>query len=110
MDIGSNTISEYEQIIKDAKTIFFNGPAGVFEKEETELGTKSVLTAIAKSNAFSALGGGDSIAAVSKYNLANNISYISTGGGALVRFLSGEELPVIKALRKSARKFPCDNS
>jgi len=105
MDIGSNTIVEYEQTIKDAKTIFFNGPAGVFEKEETELGTKSILAAIAKSNAFSALGGGDSIAAVNKYNLANNISYISTGGGALVRFLSGEELPVIKALRRSARKF-----
>jgi phosphoglycerate kinase len=110
MDIGSNTITEYEQIINNAKTIFFNGPAGVFEKTETELGTKSILTAIAKSNAFSALGGGDSIAAVNKYNLANNISYISTGGGALVRFLSGEELPVIKALRKSAKRFPCDNS
>ena len=110
MDIGNKTIAKYEQIINDAKTIFFNGPAGVFEKTETELGTKSILTAIAKSNAFSALGGGDSIAAVNKYNLANNISYISTGGGALVRFLSGEELPVIKALRKSARKFPCDSS
>ncbi|GAI56567.1 unnamed protein product, partial [marine sediment metagenome] len=85
MDIGSKTIAKYEQIIKDAKTIFFNGPAGVFEKTETELGTKFVLTAIAKSNAFSILGGGDSIAAVNKYNLANNISYISTGGGALVR-------------------------
>lgn len=109
MDLGKNTISEYESIIKDAKTIFFNGPAGVFEKEETELGTKFILTAIAKSNAFSVLGGGDSIAAVNKYNLANNISYISTGGGALVRFLSGEELPVIKALKKSVRKFKCNN-
>jgi len=108
MDIGSNTIAKYEQIIKDAKTIFFNGPAGVFEKEETEFGTKSILTAIAKSNAFSVLGGGDSIAAVNKYNLADGISYISTGGGALVRFLSGEELPVIKALKKSAKIFPCD--
>jgi len=105
MDLGKNTISEYEPIIKDAKTIFFNGPAGVFEKRETELGTKSILTAIAKSNAFSVLGGGDSIAAVNKYNLANHISYISTGGGALVRFLSGEELPVVKALRKSAKRF-----
>ena len=105
MDIGSNTIAEYEQIIKDAKTIFFNGPAGVFEKTETELGTKSILSAIAGSNAFSVIGGGDSITAVNKYKLANNISYISTGGGALVRFLSGEELPVIKALKKSARKF-----
>jgi len=109
MDIGSNTMFKYEQIIKDAKTIFFNGPAGVFEKEETEFGTKSILTAIAKSNAFSALGGGDSVAAVNKYNLADDISYISTGGGALVRFLSGEELPVIKALRKSARKFKYNN-
>jgi phosphoglycerate kinase len=110
MDIGSNTISKYEQIIKCAKTIFFNGPVGVFEKTETELGTKSILSVIAKSNAFSVLGGGDSIAAVNKYNLTNDISYISTGGGALVRFLSGEELPVIKALKKSAKKFPRDNS
>lgn len=110
MDIGSNTIGKYKQIINEAKTIFFNGPAGVFEKTEAELGTKSILTAIAKSNAFSVIGGGDSITAVNKYNLADNISYISTGGGALVRFLSGEELPVIKALRKSAKKFPYDNS
>jgi len=110
MDLGKNTISAYESIIKDAKTVFFNGPAGVFEKEETELGTKSLLTAISKSNAFSAIGGGDSIAAVNKYNLAKNISYISTGGGALVRFLSGEELPVIKALRKSAKRFDTNHS
>ena len=108
MDIGSNTIGKYKQIINEAKTIFFNGPAGVFEKTEAELGTKSILTAIAKSNAFSVIGGGDSITAVNKYNLADNISYISTGGGALVRFLSGEELPVIKALIKSAKKFPYD--
>jgi len=108
MDLGKNTISEYESIIKDAKTIFFNGPAGVFEKAETEFGTKSILTAIAKSSAFSVVGGGDSITAVNKYNLADDISYISTGGGALVRFLSGEELPVVKALRKSAKKFSCD--
>ena len=105
MDLGQDTISAYETIIKDAKTVFFNGPVGVFEKKETELGTKSILTAIAKSNAFSAIGGGDSITAVNKYRLAQHISYISTGGGALVRFLSGEELPVIKALRKSAKRF-----
>ena len=110
MDLGSKTIAKYEQIINDAKTIFFNGPSGVFEKEETELGTKSILTAMAKSNAFSVLGGGDSITAVNKYNLADSISYISTGGGALVRFLSGEELPVVKALKKSVRKFKCNNA
>jgi len=108
-DLGKNTISAYETIIKDAKTIFFNGPAGVFEKAETEWGTKSILIAISKSNAFSAIGGGDSITAVNKYKLANDISYISTGGGALVRFLSGEELPVIKALRKSAKRFDGDH-
>jgi len=110
MDIGSKTISKYEYIINNAKTIFLNGPAGVFEETETELGTKAVLTTVAKSKAFSVIGGGDSIAAINKYNLADNISYISTGGGALVRFLSGEELPVIKALKKSAKKFSCDNS
>jgi len=109
-DLGKNTISEYETIIKDAKTVFFNGPVGVFEKKETELGTRSILTTIAKSNAFSAIGGGDSITAVNKYNLANDISYISTGGGALVRFLSGEELPVVKALRKSAKRFDVDQN
>ena len=110
MDIGSKTISKYEYIINNAKTIFLNGPAGVFEETETELGTKAVLTTVAKSKAFSVIGGGDSIVAINKYNLADNISYISTGGGALVRFLSGEELPVIKALKKSAKKFSCDNS
>jgi len=109
MDIGSKTISKYEYIINNAKTIFLNGPAGVFEETETELGTKAVLTAVAKSKAFSVIGGGDSITAINKYNLADNISYISTGGGALVRFLSGEELPVIKALKKAARKFPIGN-
>jgi len=80
MDLGSNTIYEYEQVIKDAKTIFFNGPAGVFEKTETEIGTKTILTAVAESSAFSVVGGGDSIVAINKYNIADNISYISTGG------------------------------
>jgi len=108
MDLGKNTISEYKSIIKDAKTVFFNGPAGVFEKTETALGTKSILAAISKSSAFSVLGGGDSITAVNKYKLTDGFSYISTGGGALVRFLSGEELPVIKALKRSAKKFLCD--
>ncbi len=108
MDIGSESVAEYRRLILGAKTIFFNGPPGVFEKPETELGTKGVLSAIAESNAFSVLGGGDSIAAVNKFKLAKGISYISTGGGALVRFLSGEELPIIKALKKAAEKFPCD--
>ncbi len=107
-DIGSESAAEYARLIKGAKTIFFNGPAGVFEKPETELGTKTVLSAIAESDAYSVLGGGDSIAAVNKFKLADGISYISTGGGALVRFLSGEELPIITALKKAAKKFPCE--
>jgi phosphoglycerate kinase len=105
MDIGSNTISQYNEIISEAKTVFFNGPAGIFEEKESELGTKSILKAISESKAFSALGGGDTITALNKYGLSDKMSYVSTGGGALVRFLSGEELPVIKALKKSAKSF-----
>jgi phosphoglycerate kinase len=105
MDIGRATINEYVSTINNSKTIFFNGPAGVFEEKATELGTKTLLYAIAESDAFSALGGGDTITALNKYGLSDKMSYISTGGGALVRFLSGEELPVIKALKKSAKSF-----
>jgi phosphoglycerate kinase len=106
LDIGSKTVSIYEKIIKNAKVIFFNGPAGVFEKPETEYGTKAILTAIANSEGFSAIGGGESLFAVNKYNLSSKIDYISTGGGALIRYISeGENLPVIKALKKSAQRF-----
>ena len=104
-DIGSKTIKLYEDELSDAKTIFVNGPAGVFEKPGTELGTKELWSYIAKSSAFSVIGGGDSITAVNKYNLASNFSYICTGGGAMVRFLSGEELPVVKALKESSLRF-----
>jgi phosphoglycerate kinase len=104
-DLGIKTINYYNSIIEQAKTVFFNGPAGVFEEEASELGTKSLLTAIANSNAFSALGGGDTITALNRYALVEKMSYVSTGGGALIRFLSGEELPVIKALKKSSKKF-----
>lgn len=106
LDIGTKTATMYEQVIKKAKTIFFNGPAGVFEKSETEYGTKAVLSAIADSNGFSAIGGGESLFAANKYGLSSKIDYISTGGGALIRYISeGEDLPVIRALKKSAQKF-----
>lgn len=104
-DIGSVSIDKFSDIIKGSKTVFFNGPAGVFEKPETELGTKSLLNAIAKSDAFSVIGGGDSIAAVNKYDLFDKFSYISTGGGALIRYISGEDLPVVMALKRSAIRF-----
>jgi phosphoglycerate kinase len=104
-DIGTKTISYYIQEIDKAKTTFVNGPCGIFEDPQTELGTKKIWNAVASSSAYTVIGGGDSIAAVNKYGLSGSFSYICTGGGAMVRFLSGEELPVVKALKESAIKF-----
>lgn len=106
VDVGQETVKDYFSRIEKAKTIFINGPLGIFEKTESEYGTKMIWNAIALSKGFSVIGGGDSISAVNKYQLADRFSYICTAGGGLVRFLSGEELPVVKALRKSAGKFP----
>ena len=99
VDIGSRTADVYTAKIMAAKTVFVNGPAGVFEQEPSELGTKAIWNALANTKAFTVLGGGDSITATEKYKLTDRIGYICTGGGALIRFLSGEELPVVKALR-----------
>lgn len=104
-DIGSKTISKYKEEISKSKTIFINGPSGVFEKPESESGTKELWTAVADSAAYSVIGGGDSVTAINKYYLKDKFSYICTGGGAMVRFLSGEELPVVKALKESALRF-----
>ena len=102
VDIGSRTAERYRKEILNARTVFVNGPAGVFEQEASELGTKTIWQALADTKAFTVLGGGDSITATEKYNLTDRIGYICTGGGALIRFLSGEELPVVKALRHGA--------
>ena len=102
VDIGSKTASRCRKEILAAKTVFVNGPAGVFEQEPSELGTKTIWQALADTSAFTVLGGGDSITATEKYKLTDKIGYICTGGGALIRFLSGEELPVVKALRHGA--------
>ncbi len=99
-DIGSATIDIYKDIISEAATVFINGPAGVFEKPETEYGTRELFTHTAKSDCFSVIGGGDSITAANKFVTGGGFSYMCTGGGAMVRFLSGEELPVVKALKK----------
>jgi phosphoglycerate kinase len=99
VDIGSNTARQYKQEILNAKTIFANGPVGIFEKPESELGTKTVWQALAETEGYSVIGGGDSITAANKYNMADKIGYICTGGGALIRFLTGEDLPVVRALR-----------
>jgi phosphoglycerate kinase len=105
LDIGLEDAKNYQQIIRAAKTVFVNGPMGVFEEGETELGTKAVWDALGDTAAFTVIGGGDSITATTKYNKTSQIDYICTGGGALIRFLTGEELPVVKALRHAAKAF-----
>lgn len=104
-DIGLDTIARYADEIARARTIFFNGPAGVFELEAFSVGTRELLTAIADSNAFSVVGGGHTVAAVEQFGLANRIDHLSTGGGALITFLAGRELPLLTALRHSHKKF-----
>lgn len=98
LDIGPETAAQYATILGSAKTIVWNGPVGVFEIDQFAEGTKSLATAIAKSDAFSIAGGGDTLAAIDKYGIKNDVSYTSTGGGAFLEFLEGKELPAITAL------------
>lgn len=102
LDIGPETEKVYNDVIQTSKTILWNGPMGVFEMESFQHGTKSVALSIAeatKKGAFSLIGGGDSVAAINKFNLADQVSYVSTGGGALLEYMEGKELPGIKAIR-----------
>ncbi|WCL48296.1 phosphoglycerate kinase [Leptospira sp. GIMC2001] len=104
MDIGPKTVSNYEKIIKDAATIFWNGPMGVFEMDKFANGTTQIAKAVAKSKAVSIVGGGDSIAAINKAKVADKITHISTGGGASLEFLEGKTLPGVKALIEGAKE------
>ncbi|MCQ6253830.1 phosphoglycerate kinase [Methanocaldococcus sp.] len=108
-DIGEKTIELYSEIIKKAKTIVANGPAGVFEKELFAKGTKGLLKAIAESEGFSVIGGGHLSAAAELFGFANKIDHISTGGGATLEFLGGEKLPVIEMLKESYKKYKRKN-
>jgi phosphoglycerate kinase len=103
LDIGAATAEKFQKIIRSAKTVFVNGPMGVFEQEPVEKGTKMVWDALGDTVAYTVIGGGDSITATKKYNKTKDIDYICTGGGALIRFLTGEELPVVKALRHGSK-------
>ena len=103
MDVGSQTAAKYREVILSAKTVFANGPVGVFEVAESEYGTKVLFEAMAETGAYTVVGGGDSVTAAKKYGVTDKLGYICTGGGALIRFLTGEELPVVKALRHAAR-------
>ncbi len=98
LDIGPETAERYARMIMSAGTVVWNGPVGVFEFEAFGNGTETLARAIAASPAFSIAGGGDTLAAVDKYGIASDISYISTGGGAFLEFLEGKELPAVAAL------------
>jgi len=98
LDIGPETAKQYAEILKSAKTIVWNGPVGVFEIEQFSHGTQVVAAAIAESPAFSIAGGGDTLAAIDKYGISEQVSYTSTGGGAFLEFLEGKTLPAVAVL------------
>ena len=102
LDIGPDTAARYAGMIAKAGTVVWNGPVGVFEFDAFGKGTEPLARAIAASKAFSIAGGGDTLAAVDKYGIAGDVSYISTGGGAFLEFLEGKELPAVAALRARA--------
>ncbi|MBO9664224.1 phosphoglycerate kinase [Dokdonella sp.] len=102
LDIGPQTAQRYAELIAKAGTVVWNGPVGVFEFDAFGKGTETLARAIAASDAFSIAGGGDTLAAIEKYGVADKVSYISTGGGAFLEFLEGKELPAVAALKARA--------
>jgi phosphoglycerate kinase len=102
LDIAEKTITEFSTVIENSKSILWNGPMGVFEMEKFSKGTTAVAQAIAKATskgAYSLIGGGDSVAAINKNKLADKVSYVSTGGGAMLEYMEGKKLPGITAIR-----------
>lgn len=104
LDIGPDSAAALTLILKEAGTILWNGPVGVFEIQQFSSGTQMLAAAIAKSPAFSIAGGGDTLAAIDKYGIADKVSYISTGGGAFLEYVEGKELPAVAALKAAAKK------
>lgn len=102
LDIGPETIATYSKVIAESKTVLWNGPMGVFEMDKFSAGTSAVAKALAEATsngAFTLIGGGDSVAAINKNKLADKVSYVSTGGGAMLEYMEGKDLPGIKAIR-----------
>ncbi|MBP8884225.1 MAG: phosphoglycerate kinase, partial [Pseudomonas sp.] len=103
LDIGPQTAAMFAEMLKASQTILWNGPVGVFEFDQFGNGTKALALAIAESPAFSIAGGGDTLAAIDKYGVADKISYISTGGGAFLEFVEGKVLPAVEVLEQRAQ-------
>lgn len=103
LDIGPETAAQFAELLQNAKTILWNGPVGVFEFDQFANGTKVLAEAIAASDAFSIAGGGDTLAAIDKFNIAQHVSYISTGGGAFLEFVEGKALPAVAMLQHRAQ-------
>ena len=103
LDIGPQTAAMFAEMLKASQTILWNGPVGVFEFDQFGNGTKALALAIAESPAFSIAGGGDTLAAIDKYGVAEKISYISTGGGAFLEFVEGKVLPAVQVLEQRAQ-------
>ena len=101
MDIGTRTIAEYAALIQEAKTLFVNGPAGVYEEAAFEQGTRMLWQAVAKSRGYSVMGGGDTVTAAARFVALDDIDYVCTAGGAMIRYLSGRRLPLIEAMEKA---------
>ena len=104
LDIGPDTAAHLASLLKDAGTILWNGPVGVFEIDQFGQGTQVIAQAIADSKGFSIAGGGDTLAAIDKYAIAERISYISTGGGAFLEYVEGKQLPAVAALEAAAHR------
>jgi len=105
VDVGHKTVEKYLAIVNQAKTIFVNGPAGIYEDPVSSYGTETLWKGIAAAPGYSVIGGGDSVAASKKFGVKDKMGYVCTSGGGLIRFLSGVELPVVTALRQAAQRW-----
>jgi len=104
-DIGLETIGHFATVIGSAKTIFMNGPAGVFELAPFATGTRELFAAVADADAFTVIGGGHTVAVAEALGLERKFDHVSTGGGALINYLAGKPLPLVEALKRSKAKF-----
>lgn len=104
MDFGDETIKKVTDILKKSQTILWNGPVGVFEFPNFRIGTEKLAKTIAHSQAFSVAGGGDTLSVIDMFNIKDDISYVSTGGGAFLEFIEGRKLPAIHMLEENFRR------